>query len=493
MVADNRMQSIKNICCVGGGVIGTGWAARFLLEGYNVTVIDANPDCQAHLADVIQAAKHSWQKMTLSPAPAEGQLQFTTDIAAVAQADFIQESLPEQIELKKSVYKIIETHAPSTMPIMSSTSGLLPSQLQADMQYPERFCVAHPFNPVYLLPLVEICGGQHTSTETITNAAALYQSTGMRPLILKKEIDGFIADRLMEALWREALWLVDDNVATASEIDEAIRLGCGLRWAFMGPFLTYRLGGGAGGMRHFMAQFAPTLALPWTKLMDVPDMDDALLDKIVAQSDEQAQGRNTLDLYTMRDNCLVSILQGLKGNNEGAGALLLEHEKHRYSKVHAKANITESDSNAPLRLHTTQVAAEWIDYNEHMTESRYLQVFGDATDAFLHCIGITMEYVKKTGSFYTVETHIRHLGQAYRNDSLSLTTQIINIDSKRVHLFHSMFNQDSLIATAEQMLLYVENDRACPYPISIRNAIESLWLSHQNLALPKGVGKTIGF
>ncbi len=485
---------IKKITCVGGGVIGAGWAARFLLEGYDVTVVDANADSEQHLQTVIQAARQAWQKITLSPAPTEGQLQFTTDIAsAVANADFIQESLPEQIELKKRVYQIIEAHAPSHTPIMSSTSGLLPTQLQQELQHPERFCVAHPFNPVYLLPLVELCGGDKTSPTVIQQAADFYTSIGMRPLILKKEIDGFIADRLMEALWREALWLVHDDIATATEIDEAIRLGCGLRWAFMGPFLTYRLGGGEGGMRHFMAQFAPTLALPWTKLTNVPNMDDALLDKIVAQSDEQAGTRDTLSLYTMRDNCLVSILQGLKSNNEGGGTLLLEHEKRRYSKAHSANNTPTINNKAPLNLHTTRVAAEWIDYNNHMNESRYLQVFGDATDAFLHHIGLSIDYVHERGSFYTVETHIRHLGQAYLNDSLSLTTQIINVDAKRVHLFHSMYSQNTLVATAEQMMLYVEKAKACACPEPLSGNINALWHHHQNLPLPKGVGKTIGF
>ena len=158
------------------------------------------------------------------------------------------------------------------------------------LAHPERFVVGHPFNPVYLMPLVEICGGDRDRAETKSAPPRSTARIGMRPLHVRKEIDGFIADRLMEALWREALWLVADDVATAEEIDDAMRFGPGLRWAFMGTFLIYRMAGGEAGMRHFMAQFGPALKLPWTKLIDVPELDDALLDKIVAQSDEQAAG-----------------------------------------------------------------------------------------------------------------------------------------------------------------------------------------------------------
>ncbi len=141
------------------------------------------------------------------------------------------------------------------------------------MRRPERFLVAHPFNPVYLLPLVEIVGGERTSEESLSRAIAFYESVGMRPLRVRSEIDGFVADRLLEALWREALWLVEDEVATVEEIDDAIRFGPGLRWAQMGTFLTYRIAGGEEGMHHFLEQFGPALQWPWTKLMDVPELD----------------------------------------------------------------------------------------------------------------------------------------------------------------------------------------------------------------------------
>ena len=172
------------------------------------------------------------------------------------------------------------------------------------------------------MPLVEICGGDVTSQATKEAAMEFYSSIGMRPLLVRKEIDGFIADRLMEALWREALWMINDDVATAEEIDDAMRFGPGLRWAFMGTFMTYRVAGGVGGMRHFMEQFGPTLKLPWTKLMDVPDLTDDLIDKIARQSDEQAGATSIRELERLRDDCLVSVMQALETQNYGAGEVL---------------------------------------------------------------------------------------------------------------------------------------------------------------------------
>ena len=184
--------------------------------------------------------------------------------------DVVQESAPEDESLKRRLLAEIDRHAPPDALVCSSTSGLLPSRLQADMARPERFVVGHPFNPVYLLPLVEVVAGERTSAEAVERASAFYTSIGMVPLRVRREIDGFIADRLLEALWREALWLVHDGVATTGEIDDAIRYGPGLRWAQMGTFLTYRIAGGEGDMRHFFAQFGPALQWPWTQLTDVP-------------------------------------------------------------------------------------------------------------------------------------------------------------------------------------------------------------------------------
>ena len=186
--------------------------------------------------------------------------------------------------------------------------------------------MGHPFNPVYLLPLVEVCGGDRTDPAVADRVAALYERIGMRVLRVRKEVDGFVADRLLEALWREALWLVEDGVATTEEIDDAIRYGAGLRWSFMGTFLIYRLAGGEAGMRHFLAQFGPALKLPWTKLV-APELTDALVDRVSDQSDAQAGGVSIRDLERKRDDCLVAVLSALRGQDYAAGAVVAAHER----------------------------------------------------------------------------------------------------------------------------------------------------------------------
>lgn len=312
---------------LGGGVIGGGWAARFLLNGVDVTLFDPDPEADRKVGEVLTNARRALQMLTTQPLPAEGSLTIVaTPEAAVDGAEFVQESAPERVDLKQSLLQAASRAASPEVVFGSSTSGLLPTRLQAGMTGPERFVVGHPFNPVYLLPLVEVCGGAATSTETVERAAAIYTAIGMRPLRLKKEIDGFVADRLMEALWREALWLVNDGVATVEEIDDAIRFGAGLRWSFMGTFQTYRIAGGEAGMRHFMAQFGPALQWPWTKLMDVPELTDELLDRIVDQSDAQTKGATPREMERLRDDCLVAVMHGLRDVGVGAGESLAAYE-----------------------------------------------------------------------------------------------------------------------------------------------------------------------
>lgn len=324
------MPEIKTVGLIGGGVIGAGWAARCALNGIDVVVYDVDRDARRKLEEVLANARRACRALVSAPVECEGAVRTVTDIeAACASADFIQESLPEREALKIERLAAASRAARPEAIIASSTSGLLPSKLQSSMLNPGRFVVAHPFNPVYLMPLVEICAGKQTSEDTCDRAAAFYRSMGMKPLRVRKEIDAFIADRLMEALWREALWLVHEDVATVEEIDDAIRYGPGLRWALMGSFLVYRLGGGEAGMRHFLEQFGPSLEWPWTKLTDVPEFDHALIEKISAQSDAQAAGRSVRELERIRDDGLVAVIRALKGLDWGAGALLAEYESAR--------------------------------------------------------------------------------------------------------------------------------------------------------------------
>jgi carnitine 3-dehydrogenase len=326
------MANPQRIGLVGGGVIGAGWAARFLLNGHDTAIFDPDPEIGRKLDAVIGNARRAQAKLFPGLSPPEGRLTIAASVEeAVAGADFVQESLPEREDLKQTVLAAIDRATRPQIVIASSTSGLLPTRLQASMAHPERFVVGHPFNPVYLLPLVEVCGGDRTSEAAKQSAIQLYSAVGMRPLHVRKEIDGFIADRLLEALWREALWLVKDGIATTEEIDDAIRFGAGLRWSFMGTFLIYRMAGGEAGMRHFLAQFGPALKLPWTKL-EAPELTDELIDRVSAQSDAQAAGASIRDLELRRDDCLVAVLSALRANDFGAGAVVGDHERRLHDR-----------------------------------------------------------------------------------------------------------------------------------------------------------------
>ena len=319
-------NGIERAACVGGGVIGSGWAARFVLNGIDVSIYDPDPETRRKAGEVLHNAERAYARLFGDERPTPGELRIAASIAdAVDGAGFIQESVPERLDLKRTVLAEVDSATQPDTVIASSTSGLLPSDMQRDLAHPERMLVGHPFNPVYLLPLVEVVGGRATSAATLERASWLYASIGMKPVVVRKEIDAFIGDRLQEALWREALWLVHDGIATVEEIDDVIRCSFGLRWAQMGIFQVYRVAGGEAGMRHFMEQFGPCLAWPWTKLTDVPDLDDALVDKIARQSDEQAVGLSIRELERVRDDNLVGIMEALERGGEsgwGAGALL---------------------------------------------------------------------------------------------------------------------------------------------------------------------------
>lgn len=472
----------RTVGLLGGGVIGAGWAARFLLNGCDVRLYDPASDVRDRAAEVLQGARAAYKQLTLAPLPPEGELRIVDSVDdAVAGADLVQESAPERVELKRGLLAEADRAAPPGVLVCSSTSGLRPTELQAAMERPERFCVAHPFNPVYLLPLVELCGGERTEPDTVERAEAVFRSVGMHPLVVRSEIDGFVADRLLEALWREALWLVNDGVATVEEIDDAIRYGAGLRWAFMGTFLTYRIAGGPQGMRHFLRQFGPALEWPWTHLTDVPELTDELVETIAAQSDAQAGARSVRELEQERDRVLVRLLQALRVEETGAGATLAAWERSLLK-------------NAPTR--TRAVPPEWVDYNGHVHESRYLQLFADATDSLLSALGVDADYLESGGSYFTVETHLSHLRQLEAGDAVHVTTQVLDADDKRLHVFHVLLREDESdpIATAEQMLLHVDtaSGRASASREPVRARVAELTQRHAELPRPERAGRSIG-
>ena len=305
-------SKIGKVAIVGTGVIGSGWAARALAAGLDVAAWDPAPGAEGRLRASIENAWPALTRVGLAAGASLERLRFVSDLTdAVSDADFIQESAPENEELKRALIAKIDAAARPEVVIGSSSSGLLPSRFQADCAHPERVVVGHPFNPVYLLPLVEVLGGQKTAAEGIERAAAFYKSIGMRPLRVRTEIPGYIADRLQEALWRELLHLVADGVATTAEIDDAIRFGPGLRWAFMGTSLIYHLAGGDQGMRHMLAQFGPALKLPWTKL-EAPELTDELIGRMADGTMEQAAGRSIKALERYRDDALISIQETVR-------------------------------------------------------------------------------------------------------------------------------------------------------------------------------------
>jgi carnitine 3-dehydrogenase / betainyl-CoA thioesterase len=502
------MRQVRTLGLLGTGVIGGGWAARALHYGIDVIAADVKPEMEGWIRGAVQNAEGALSRLTFAPLPPKGKLSFTTDLLAMArQADLIQENIPEQLELKQRVLADVSRVAPADVIIASSTSGLMPSDLQKSMVAPERFLVAHPFNPVYLLPLVELVGGSLTTQASIDAARKFFTYIGMHALHVRKEIPGHLTDRLQEALWREILHLVNDGIATTGELDESIVYGPGLRWAGMGTNLIYHLAGGEPGMRHMLRQFGPCLKWPWTKL-EAPELTEGLIDKMVEGTQAQANGRSIRELERLRDDYLVDIQQVLRKYNLGAGATLRAVEERLYNAAAeasgaktsgaktSGAKTSGAKTDAPLRLVETQVRPEWVDYNGHMTDSRYLQVFGDATDALLRRVGINDSYRKSGRTMYTVETHVSYLNEAKALEGLYVTTQLLNVDDKRVHLFHRLrrTRDDVIVATGEQIYLHVnaEAGKASPMDAQVHAKLDAIRAVHAQLPTPEQKGRHVG-
>ena len=301
------MNKIKNITVIGTGVIGTGWILRFLAFNKNVTVYDPSVKQKDYLKKELKRTKSSIEKLYDNKINIKN-LIFSSNIEdAVSNSDLIQENVPERLGLKKKVINQLSQFAPKNCIIASSSSGLLPSELQSNCINPKRFIIAHPFNPVYILPLVEIVKGNKTSKIIMNEADKFYKSLDMKTLIINKELPGFLSDRLQEALWREGLHIINEGYATTKDLDEAITYGPGMRWALMGTFLTFHLAGGELGMKHMLDQFGPALKLPWTKLKS-PNLNKKLKDKIITGTKKQSKDLSINKLSNMRDNFLIDLL-----------------------------------------------------------------------------------------------------------------------------------------------------------------------------------------
>ena len=348
------------------------------------------------------------------------------------------------------------------------------------------FSSRHPFNPVYLLPLVELVGGRATAVAAMDAAARFYAEIGMHPLRVRREVPGHLTDRLQEALWREILHLVNDGVATTGELDDAIVYGPGLRWAGMGTNLIYHLAGGETGMRHMLRQFGPCLKWPWTKL-EAPELTETLIDRMVEGTQAQADGRSIRELERLRDEYLLATQQVLKQFDLGAGATLraLEERLYERSGRGAAAGLDaalEAGSRGPMRMLDTYVRPEWIDYNGHMTDSRYLQVFGDAMDALFRWAGVDDAYRQAGRAMYTVESHVKHVAEAKVLEPIYVTTQVLELDAKRVRLHHSLYRRrdEAVIATATQLYVHVDTHakHAAPFEKSVHARLDRLRAAH---------------
>ncbi|MFE1692240.1 3-hydroxyacyl-CoA dehydrogenase NAD-binding domain-containing protein [Streptomyces albidoflavus] len=302
-------ENVRRVACVGAGVIGGGWVAHFLARGYDVTAWDPAPDAAQKLRRLVDAAWPALTSLGLAEGASPDRLTVTETLEqAVADAQFVQESAPEKLDLKRDLLTRLDAATPPGVVIASSTSGYPMTDMQTTAADPSRLVVGHPFNPPYLIPLVEVVGGEHTDPAAVAWAARFYETAGKSVITMNNEVPGFIANRLQEALWREALHMVANGEATVRDIDLSITEGPGLRWAVMGPMLTFVLAGGEGGMAHMLDHFGPSLKSPWTRL-EAPELDRELYDAVVAGCDEAADGRSIADLVAERDKGVIDVLR----------------------------------------------------------------------------------------------------------------------------------------------------------------------------------------
>ena len=302
-------SSIDKIAIIGTGVIGSGWTLRLLAKKKEIYVFEPSIKQKKFLLDEIKRTTKSLKNFYKISTISTKKLYFKKTIReAVKDVDLIQENVPENEKIKKKIVKEISKWSKPNAIIASSSSGLLPSRIQSACKNPARFIIAHPFNPVYLLPLVEIVKGKKTKLDFLKKSEIFYRSLGMIPLIVKKEVEGYLSDRLQESMWRESLHIINENIASTDDLDKAIIHGPGLRWSLMGTFLTFHLAGGKMGMRHMLNQFGPSLKLPWTKLK-APKLTKKLSNRIIKGTKKQSKGKSIKELTTIRDNFLIDLLK----------------------------------------------------------------------------------------------------------------------------------------------------------------------------------------
>jgi carnitine 3-dehydrogenase len=300
--------TVRRVAVVGTGTIGASWATYYLARGFDVTATDPGPGAESALRAFVDTAWDGVTTLGLSPGASPDRLGFTTDLRkAVAEADFVQENAPERPDLKIPLFAEIDDATPPEAIIASSSSGITMSEIQAGCRTPERTVIGHPFNPPHVIPLVEVVGGTKTAPETVDAALAFYAAIGKKPIRLRKELPGHVANRIQSALYREVVSLIDQGVLDVADSDDAVSWGPGLRWGVMGPNLLWHLGGGEGGIEHFMDTLMPRMVAGWPAL-GAPEVTPALTDRIVAGVRQEARGRSIGTLAAERDAMLFGLL-----------------------------------------------------------------------------------------------------------------------------------------------------------------------------------------
>ena len=301
-------KAVRRVAIVGTGTIGASWATHYLAHGFDVTATDPAPGAEAALRSYVAGAWDGAKTLGLAPGASPDRLKFTSDLrAALADADFVQENAPERPELKVKLFADIDDATPPEAIIASSSSGITMSVMQAECRRPERTVIGHPFNPPHVIPLVEVVGGTKTDPQTIQDAMVFYASIGKKPIHLKKELPGHVANRLQSALYREVVYLIGQGVLDVSDADDAVSWGPGLRWGVMGPNLLWHLGGGEGGIQHFMDHLMPRMAAGWPGLGN-PELTPELEQQLVKGVLEEADGRTIDELAAERDEMLFGLI-----------------------------------------------------------------------------------------------------------------------------------------------------------------------------------------
>jgi carnitine 3-dehydrogenase len=319
-------KPIRRVAVVGTGVIGASWAAQYLARGLDVVASDPAPNAEANLRHYVDEAWEQLEEIGLSAGASRERLSFTTDSTqALEQADFVQENGPERPDFKIKLFQQMDEATPVDSILASSSSGITPSVMQSACQHPERVIVGHPFNPPHIIPLVEVVGGTKTSPEAIQHAMRFYASIGKKPIHLRKELPGHVANRLQAALYREMLHLIDQGVLSVEETDTAVSYGPGLRWGVMGQSLQWHLGGGAGGIEHFMEHLMDPLAA-MMKTLGNPEVTPELKQTIVDGVMREAAGRSVDELAQKENEVIIGLLR-LRAN--GASAPLADKKTAR--------------------------------------------------------------------------------------------------------------------------------------------------------------------